>query len=137
MRSAAGRACDGRGQRSNSPIRDRNRLESRSAGRTCTSSTSRRHSCRWHSNRPDGGRDVTDFDWPECGAFGEFDGRGKYLKEEFTRGRSIQEIVMLEKERENRIRKHRPFGARWDWPIAMNPRLLRSELLQAGLRPVR
>ena len=88
-------------------------------------------------DRPDGGRDVTDFDWPEYGVFGEFDGRGKYLKEEFTRGRSIQEIVMLEKERENRIRKHRPFGARWDWPIAMNPRLLRSELLQAGLCPVR
>ena len=87
--------------------------------------------------RPDGGRDVTDFDWPEYGAFGEFDGRGKYIKEEFTQGRSIQQIVMLEKDRENRIRKHRPFGARWDWPVAMNPHLLREELLRAGLRPVR
>jgi hypothetical protein len=87
--------------------------------------------------RPDGGKDVTDFDWPEHGAFGEFDGYGKYVKEEFTKGRTIQEIVMLEKERENRIRKHRPFGARWDWTIAMKPSLLRSELLQAGLRPLR
>lgn len=88
-------------------------------------------------DRPDGGKDVTDFDWPEHRTFGEFDGLGKYVKEEFTKGRTIQEVVMLEKERENRIRKHRPFGARWDWSIAMNPRLLRSELLQAGLRPLR
>ncbi len=83
--------------------------------------------------RGDGGVDVTDFDWPEYGAFGEFDGLGKYVKEEFTRGRSIQEVVADEKARENRIRKHRPFGARWDWPIAMRPVALARELADAGI----
>ncbi|QEO14533.1 hypothetical protein FLP10_08960 [Agromyces intestinalis] len=86
--------------------------------------------------RADGGKDVADFDWPDHGAFGEFDGFGKYFKAEFTGGRPIAEIVAEEKARENRIRKHRPFGARWDWPIAMRPELLRRELLDAGLRPL-
>lgn len=87
--------------------------------------------------RPGGGNDIVDFDWPEFDAFGEFDGLGKYIKPEFLQGRTTQEAVALEKARENRIRKHRPFGARWDWPIAIRPQLLRVELLQAGLRPVR
>ncbi|MCD2443550.1 hypothetical protein LQ757_14815 [Agromyces sp. SYSU K20354] len=87
--------------------------------------------------RSDGGRDIVDFDWPEFDTFGEFDGLGKYVKPEFLKGRTTQEAVMLEKARENRIRKHRSFGARWDWPIAMRPSLLRAELLQAGLRPAR
>ncbi|UOE43389.1 hypothetical protein [Agromyces larvae] len=86
--------------------------------------------------RDGGGKDVTDFDWPDHGAFGEFDGFGKYIKAEFTDGRSIAEIVAEEKARENRIRKRRPFGARWDWPIAMRPELLRRELMDAGLRPI-
>ena len=83
--------------------------------------------------RNDGGTDVSDFDWPEYGAFGEFDGFGKYVKEEYTRGRRIAEVVADEKARENRIRKHRPFGARWDWPTAMRPTLLARELADAGI----
>ncbi|WP_350348369.1 hypothetical protein ABIQ69_00090 [Agromyces sp. G08B096] len=86
-------------------------------------------------HRTDGGKDVADFDWPENNVFGEFDGYGKYVKREFTGGRPIAEIVAAEKARENRIRKHRSFGARWDWPIAIRPQLLRAELLGAGLRP--
>jgi hypothetical protein len=87
--------------------------------------------------RGDGGVDITDFDWPEHRVFGEFDGLGKYLKPELMNGRTEREVVMAEKERENRIRKHRPFGARWDWHIAIRPNLLRAELMQAGLRPTR
>ena len=83
--------------------------------------------------RGDGGVDVADFDWPDHHAFGEFDGFGKYVKEEFTKGRSIQEVVADEKARENRIRKHRSFGARWDWPIAQQPHLLAKELADAGI----
>lgn len=83
--------------------------------------------------RVDGGTDITDFDWPELDAFGEFDGFGKYVKQEFTKGRSIQEVVADEKVRENRIRKHRRFGARWDWPIALRPELLARELADAGI----
>lgn len=81
----------------------------------------------------DGRTDITDFDWPEFSAFGEFDGFGKYVKEEFTHGRDIAEVVADEKARENRIRKHRPFGARWDWAIATNPERLARELADAGL----
>ncbi|WP_448004031.1 hypothetical protein [Agromyces bauzanensis] len=87
--------------------------------------------------RADGGVDIADFDWPALRTFGEFDGLGKYLKPELMNGRTEREVVMAEKERENRIRKHRPFGARWDWRIAMEPSLLRTELMQAGLRPTR
>lgn len=87
--------------------------------------------------RADGGVDITDFDWPAYRTFGEFDGLGKYVKPELMNGRTEREVVMAEKERENRIRKHRPFGARWDWRIAMDLNLLRAELMQAGLRPTR
>lgn len=87
--------------------------------------------------RVDGGVDIVDFDWPDFDTFGEFDGLGKYVKPEFLKGRTTQEAVLREKTRENRIRRHRAFGVRWDWPIAMRPALLQAELLQAGLRPVR
>lgn len=43
------------------------------------------------------GVDITDFDWPEFGIFGEFDGFGKYLREEYTGGLSTAEVVIQEK----------------------------------------
>ncbi|MGW9166100.1 hypothetical protein [Agromyces sp. NPDC055658] len=87
--------------------------------------------------RPGGGRDIVDFDWTEFGVFGEFDGRGKYVRPEYLKGRTTAEAVLLEKERENRVRHHRPFGARWDWTAAVRPPLLDAELRRAGLRPLR
>ncbi|MEL4319340.1 hypothetical protein WJX64_10015 [Leifsonia sp. YIM 134122] len=33
-----------------------------------------------------------------------------------------------------RVRMHRPRGARWGWAIAVDPALLRQQLLTAGLR---
>lgn len=85
--------------------------------------------------RPDGGRDIVDFDWPEQGMFGEFDGFGKYVRQEFTHGRSMEQVLWEEKLREDRVRMHRPRGARWGWAIAIDPMLLRQRLLTAGLRP--
>lgn len=87
--------------------------------------------------REGGGYDVVDFDWPEHGTFGEFDGAAKYLKPEFTRGRSMNEVVADEKARENRVRRHRPFAVRWDWQTAIRPQRLARELRAVGLRPVR
>ncbi|WP_173921860.1 hypothetical protein [Agromyces sp. Marseille-P2726] len=87
--------------------------------------------------RYDGGRDIVDFDWPDSGHFGEFDGRGKYLREEFTDGRALEEILLAEKDREDRIRRHRPFGIRWGWDIGTNLLRLRAHLIAHGLHPTR
>lgn len=85
--------------------------------------------------RPDGHDDIVDFDWPEFGLFGEFDGHGKYLRTEYTRDRAIADIVMAEKEREDRIRRrHRPFAVRWDWRTACRAQLLARRLEEGGLR---
>ncbi len=59
-----------------------------------------------------------DFFWPSINKVGEFDGLGKYLKEEYTRGRTTAEVVMDEKRREDRIRACGPSVSRWEWPIA-------------------
>lgn len=75
----------------------------------------------------------SDFWWPEFGVFGEFDGLGKYLRDEFTKGRSAAQVVIDEKRREDRIRATGPTGARWGWRDAMRPAALRAVLLQAGL----
>jgi hypothetical protein len=79
------------------------------------------------------GRMIVDFWWPEFALIGEFDGRGKYLREEFTRGRSTAETVLDEKSRENRLRALGPTVARWGWDDAMAPPRLRRTLVAAGL----
>ena len=45
-----------------------------------------------------------DFAWPDVGVVLEFDGRRKYVDEEFTAGRSPEEVVWREKRREDRLR---------------------------------
>ena len=75
----------------------------------------------------------TDFWWPEFNVFGEFDGMGKYLRDEFTKGRTAAEVVVDEKWREDRIRATGPSGVRWGWSDAMQPAVLHGILLQAGL----
>lgn len=88
-------------------------------------------------DRPDGGVDVVDFDWPAYGRFGEFDGYGKYVRERFTGGRTIEEVVWAEKQREDRVRRHRPYGSRWQWADALDPVRLERRLLADGLPKVR
>ena len=85
----------------------------------------------------DGGVDIVDFDWPELGRFGEFDGHGKYLRDEYTKDMSIEQIVLAEKDREDRIRRHRPFGVRWGWDIGRDPLKLHRHLVAHGFHPVR
>lgn len=77
---------------------------------------------------------ITDFWWPDCRVIGEFDGLGKYLREEFTGGKSVAEVVLEEKRRENRLRALDTRVARWDWAIARDNAALRRVLSDAGLR---
>lgn len=77
---------------------------------------------------------IVDFSWPEFGLVGEFDGFGKYVREEFTRGRSTADIVMEEKRREDRLRALDLRVVRWDWSVARSLPALRQRLAAAGLR---
>lgn len=84
--------------------------------------------------RPDGaGADFPDFEWDDV--FGEFDGRSKYTRSEFTAGRPMADIVWDEKRREDRLRSTGKMVARWVWDDVVKPDRLRAILLQAGLRP--
>lgn len=85
-------------------------------------------------DRADGGVDRVDFDWPEFGAYGEFDGDLKYLDARFRGGRTIEEVVLAEKKRDQRINlRHRRRGGHWDWAVALRPQLLAASLTDLGL----
>ncbi len=47
------------------------------------------------STAQDGGVDIVDFDWPEYGAFGEFDGDVKYLRARYMRVAARSNDVVL------------------------------------------
>jgi len=86
--------------------------------------------------RADGnGVDVVDFDLPALGTFGEFDGRAKYERAEFTRGRTMADVMWDEKLREQRLRVHRPVCVRWDWKTATDPAALARRLIEFGIHP--
>lgn len=79
----------------------------------------------------------TDFYWPELGLVGELDGQGKYLREELRGTRTIQDVVMAEKARENALRALGLNMIRWDWADMMNPKVFAQILGDAGLKPLR
>lgn len=84
--------------------------------------------------REDGtGLDIVDFDWPELGVFGEFDGETKYRDERMRSGRSAEEVVWDEKQREDRLRRKRPGCARWVWSDALDRSRLARILAAAGV----
>jgi hypothetical protein len=74
---------------------------------------------------------IVDFWWPEFGLIGEFDGVGKYLRDEFTAERSPAAIVMEEKRREDRLRALGHTVTRWGWSTALSLPLLRAQLTAA------
>lgn len=80
----------------------------------------------------DGAVEFTDFGWEEVLAAGEFDGEVKYRLDRYRRGRSPEDVVVDEKNRENRIRRQRPRFARWDWAELMGG-LLEAILRRAGI----
>ncbi|MBC7591658.1 MAG: hypothetical protein H7226_11535 [Salinibacterium sp.] len=75
----------------------------------------------------------SDFDWEEIDHIGEVDGKMKYLKDEYLKGREPGEIVYLEKIREDRLRALPKKVTRWGWDIATNPQRLRAHLLNEGV----
>lgn len=77
---------------------------------------------------------IVDFWWPDANVIGEFDGVGKYLREAFAVGADPAEVVLAEKDRENRLRALGPRVARWDWAVARSLPELRRRLSEAGLR---
>lgn len=82
----------------------------------------------------DGAEYFTDFEWPEHQVIGEFDGLGKYLRDEYLRGRTTAEAVLDEKRRENRLRRATGSTvARWEWADALKLAPLRAILIEAGL----
>jgi hypothetical protein len=76
-----------------------------------------------------------DFWWPGANLIGEFDGIAKYVREEFTHGRSSSDVVLAEKQREDRLRatKRRPRVTRWGWQTANSIDALRDQLTAAGV----
>lgn len=56
-----------------------------------------------------------DFEWPEDGLAGEFDGLVKYQKAEYLNGRTPSDVVVAEKRREDRIRATGRRVIRWTW----------------------
>jgi len=64
-----------------------------------------------------------DFDWEEVLGAGEFDGELKYREDRYRQGGSAADVVIREKNRENRMRTKRPRFARWDWADLMDGRL--------------
>ena len=78
---------------------------------------------------------ITDFAWPQHGLLGEFDGLVKYTRNMARAGENVEEIVVREKVREDRLRATGRRVARWLWSEAMQPALLHDKLVAAGLPP--
>lgn len=76
---------------------------------------------------------VVDFYWHEFGLIGEFDGKGKYLRDEYTRGQDAAIVVLAEKRREDRLRSLVRGVSRWGWEHLREPWRLRQKLQRAGL----
>jgi hypothetical protein len=75
----------------------------------------------------------SDFWWPEFNRVGEYDGRSKYEKDEYLKGRSAAVVVLAEKRREDRIRALGAGVTRWDSDeLARRTPVLRK-LVAAGL----
>ena len=77
----------------------------------------------------------SEFYWPEYKLVGEADGRSKYTDPAFRRGRTLEQVLLDEKERADRIRATGPDVSRWGWQTAIQPEALRRHLVAAGLRP--
>ena len=75
----------------------------------------------------------TDCYWSGVRLAGEFDGVEKYVKPEYLKGRTPAQVVVDEKERENRIRAQGNGVVRWVWSDLMEPARLERKLAAAGV----
>ncbi|RIX30328.1 hypothetical protein [Amnibacterium setariae] len=76
--------------------------------------------------------DFADFGWRAVRALGEFDGEVKYREDRYRRGGSVEDVVIREKTRENRMRRQYASFARWDW-WDLRGRRLEGILVRAGV----
>lgn len=81
-----------------------------------------------------GRRYFVDFWWPQFGVIGEFDGEDKYRNPVFLRGRTPEQALLDEKDREDDLRAAGHAMVRWGWSVARSPQLLASKLTRAGVR---
>jgi hypothetical protein len=87
---------------------------------------------------PSGGHYDVDFRWPRSRfgkpLVGEFDGIGKYVREEYLRGRTPGEAVVAEKKREDWIRRCDGSSfMRWGMKELLHPSALRSLATEQGV----
>ena len=85
---------------------------------------------------PGGRMYFVDLALDDVAAFGEFDGKGKYLDEALTRGIPLEQILLEEKQREDWIRgtTQRPF-ARWGDEHITSPQVLAARLRSFNITP--
>ena len=78
---------------------------------------------------------TVDFWWPRYRAVGEADGLVKYRDPALRDGRSAEQVVIDEKDREDAVRALADVDAfaRWGWRVARSPRLLAEKLTLLGL----
>lgn len=82
---------------------------------------------------PDGRVFRTDFYWISIGLAGEFDGLVKYRAAELRGGRSVEQVVIEEKEREDAVRASGDGMLRLVWPDLREPRRLVHRLEAKGV----
>ncbi|MFP7762194.1 hypothetical protein [Marisediminicola sp. LYQ85] len=85
----------------------------------------------------DGAVYFADFFFEHEDVVGESDGRGKYRDPVFLRGRTPEEALAQEKEREDAIRSCVRGFVRWGWDDAMQAQPLFRKLERAGIRASR
>ena len=76
--------------------------------------------------------EYADFGWRNGRVLGEFDGEVKYRSDRYRMGGTVEDVVIREKNRENRMRVGRDGFARWDWADLAEDRL-DGILLSAGV----
>lgn len=85
---------------------------------------------------PQGKKYYVDFGLNDVGYFGEFDGEGKYRDEALRQRKTIEEIMLEEKQREDWIRGRTQRGfARWGSPHIRTTALLAQRLAAFGVSP--
>lgn len=78
------------------------------------------------------GRIETDFFWRKVGIAGEFDGKVKYMRQEYTHGDPV-DVLWREKRREDRLRRMVAGVLRITWDDVARPARLERLLLDAGV----
>ncbi len=81
----------------------------------------------------DGREAYVDFWFEKQRKAGEFDGRAKYLRQDWAGGKSLEERILDEKNREDQIRAQSAGFFRWTWREMMDLRGFERLLRQAGI----